>query len=55
MKEYRVCYHHVSNPTYRINYPLDGSLLTRAEAEQRAEAERKKGYMIAWVTGPHRP
>jgi hypothetical protein len=48
-RDYRVCYHHIENPTNRIAYPAQEPLLTYAEAEKEVAEQRAKGWAIAWI------
>lgn len=48
-RDYRVCSHHISNPTYRIAYPAQEPLLTYAEAEKEVAEQRAKGWAVAWI------
>jgi hypothetical protein len=48
-RDYRVCYHHIANPTNRTAYPRQEPLLTFTEAEKEVSEQRAKGWAVAWV------
>jgi len=48
-RDYRVCYHHISNPTNRTSYPMQEPLLTYAEAEKEVAEQKAKSWAVAWI------
>lgn len=50
-RDYRVCYHHIEQPTYRMSYPKQEPLLTYDEAEKEVAEQKAKGWAVAWIIG----
>lgn len=50
-RDFRVCYHHIENPTNRTAYPMQEPLLTYDEAEKEVAEQRAKGWAVAWIIG----
>jgi hypothetical protein len=48
-RDFRVCYHQISNPTNRTSYPMQEPLLTYGEAEKEVAAQKAKGWAVAWI------